>query len=341
THPLRPVRASSPPRASPETRLVAHGQSVRSRHTVPADFPQVRSIKRVRHSAHGPNTPSRLTRSNQARSALVVPVFEGDDMFLSAAKKSAGFSGAVSSTQSDSSPEMSADMRGLSSGDENHLGLKMFSKKDRKLLSENELQTIRLKINSRERKRMHDLNIAMDGLREVMPYAHGPSVRKLSKIATLLLARNYILMLSNSLEEMKRLVSEIYGGGGGGGSGGHHTTFHPSACGTLAHATAPLSSHAAAAAAAAAASHPVHHALLPPTVSSAAASLSAPGLSTVASVRPHHGLLKAPAPGASPLTSSFQHWGASMPCPCSMCQVPAPHMPSMSSVMPRLTNDSK
>ena len=42
---------------------------------------------------------------------------------------------------------------------------------------------------------MHDLNSALDGLREVMPYAHGPSVRKLSKIATLLLARNYILML--------------------------------------------------------------------------------------------------------------------------------------------------
>ncbi|XP_010122128.1 PREDICTED: oligodendrocyte transcription factor 3-like, partial [Chlamydotis macqueenii] len=69
---------------------------------------------------------------------------------------------------------------------------------------------LRLKINGRERKRMHDLNLAMDGLREVMPYAHGPSVRKLSKIATLLLARNYILMLTSSLEEMKRLVGEIY-----------------------------------------------------------------------------------------------------------------------------------
>lgn len=269
---------------------------------------------------------------------------EGDDLFLSAVKKSAGFSGAVSSTQSDSPPELSADIRGFSSAEENALALKMFSKKDRKLLSETELQSIRLKINSRERKRMHDLNIAMDGLREVMPYAHGPSVRKLSKIATLLLARNYILMLSNSLEEMKRLVSEIYGGGGGGSSGAHHATFHPSACGTLAHAASPLASHAAAAAAAAAAagSHPVHHALLPPTVSSAAASLPAPGLSAVASVRPHHGLLKAPTAGAGPLTSSFQHWGANMPCPCSMCQVPAPHLPTMSSVsMPRLTSDSK
>uniref|UniRef100_A0A8B9J3N8 Oligodendrocyte lineage transcription factor 2 n=1 Tax=Astyanax mexicanus TaxID=7994 RepID=A0A8B9J3N8_ASTMX len=212
---------------------------------------------------------------------------EADDMFLSSAmKKSAGFSGAVSSTQGDSLADL-----------------------DRKLLSENELQNIRLKINSRERKRMHDLNIAMDGLREVMPYAHGPSVRKLSKIATLLLARNYILMLSNSLEEMKRLVSEIYAG-----AAGHHPAFHPSACGALAHA-APLPAHPVA-------SHAVHHALLQPT------SASAPGLS-VASVRAHHGLLKAP-----PAASSFQHWGAGMPCPCSMCQVPPPppHVTGMSAV---------
>ena len=77
-------------------------------------------------------------------------------------------------------------------------------------MSEDELQDLRLKINSRERRRMHDLNSALDGLREVMPYAHGPSVRKLSKIATLLLAKNYILMLNNSLDEMKRLVADVY-----------------------------------------------------------------------------------------------------------------------------------
>ncbi|KAG7265704.1 hypothetical protein CRUP_010448 [Coryphaenoides rupestris] len=88
----------------------------------------------------------------------------------------------------------------------------------KKQVSEQEIQKLRLKINGRERKRMHDLNLAMDGLREVMPYAHGPSVRKLSKIATLLLARNYILMLNGSLDEMKRLVGEIYGG--------HHSAFH-------------------------------------------------------------------------------------------------------------------
>lgn len=79
-----------------------------------------------------------------------------------------------------------------------------------KCMNETELQELRLKINSRERRRMHDLNSALDGLREVMPYAHGPSVRKLSKIATLLLAKNYILMLNSSLDEMKKLVSDVY-----------------------------------------------------------------------------------------------------------------------------------
>lgn len=55
-------------------------------------------------------------------------------------------------------------------------------------------KSVRLNINARERRRMHDLNDALDELRSVIPYAHSPSVRKLSKIATLLLAKNYILM---------------------------------------------------------------------------------------------------------------------------------------------------
>ncbi len=86
----------------------------------------------------------------------------------------------------------------------------------RAYLSEEELQSLRLKVNSRERQRMHDLNSALDGLREVMPYANGPSVRKLSKIATLLLAKNYILMLQNSIDEMKKLVQNVYGSNGQG-----------------------------------------------------------------------------------------------------------------------------
>ena len=62
------------------------------------------------------------------------------------------------------------------------------------LRSQVEPKLVRLGINARERRRMHDLNDALDELRAVIPYAHGPSVRKLSKIATLLLAKNYILM---------------------------------------------------------------------------------------------------------------------------------------------------
>jgi len=70
-------------------------------------------------------------------------------------------------------------------------------------------QAQRLSINARERRRMHDLNDAMDDLRAVIPYAHSPSVRKLSKIATLLLAKNYILMQGNALEEMRKLVTYL------------------------------------------------------------------------------------------------------------------------------------
>ncbi|XP_004702036.1 oligodendrocyte transcription factor 3 [Echinops telfairi] len=198
--------------------------------------------------------------------------------------------------------------------------------KIKKQLSEQDLQQLRLKINGRERKRMHDLNLAMDGLREVMPYAHGPSVRKLSKIATLLLARNYILMLTSSLEEMKRLVGEIYGG--------HHSAFH---CGTVGH-SAGHPAHAANA------MHPVHP-LLGGALSSGNASspLSAASLPALGTIRPPHSLLKAPStPPALQLGSSFQHW-AGLPCPCTICQMPPPpHLSALSTAsMARLSAESK
>ena len=69
----------------------------------------------------------------------------------------------------------------------------------------------RLSINARERRRMHDLNDAMDDLRSVIPYAHGPSVRKLSKIATLLLAKNFIMMQNNVIDELKRELNYLIG----------------------------------------------------------------------------------------------------------------------------------
>ncbi|XP_078503185.1 oligodendrocyte transcription factor 3 [Lissotriton helveticus] len=181
----------------------------------------------------------------------------------------------------------------------------------KKPLSEQDLQQLRLKINGRERKRMHDLNLAMDGLREVMPYAHGPSVRKLSKIATLLLARNYILMLSGSLDEMKRLLAEVYGGGGGVGGGHHHSAFH---CGP----GAPPGPH--------------------PLLGGAA---SGPGsLSGLGALRPS--LLKSPPPPPPPPLplGGFPHWPG-LPCPCPACQGP-PHLPSLhTAAMSRLSAEAK
>ena len=74
----------------------------------------------------------------------------------------------------------------------------------------------RLSINARERRRMHDLNDALDDLRSVIPYAHGPSVRKLSKIATLLLAKNFIMMQNNVIEELKKEIAFVLSGQGSG-----------------------------------------------------------------------------------------------------------------------------
>jgi hypothetical protein len=56
---------------------------------------------------------------------------------------------------------------------------------------------------------MHDLNEALDDLRKSIPYAHGTTVRKLSKIATLLLARNHIIMQANAIEELQKTVNTL------------------------------------------------------------------------------------------------------------------------------------
>ncbi|KAM5263958.1 oligodendrocyte transcription factor 3 [Ctenodactylus gundi] len=229
----------------------------------------------------------------------------------------------VSSTQGDAVQKLPGD--GLSRAGAKAAG-ESAKYKIKKQLSEQDLQQLRLKINGRERKRMHDLNLAMDGLREVMPYAHGPSVRKLSKIATLLLARNYILMLTSSLEEMKRLVGEIYGG--------HHSAFH---CGTVGH-SAGHPAHAANAV------HPVHPILGGALASGSASSpLSAAALPAIGAARPPHALLKAPStPPSLQLGGGFQHW-AGLPCPCTICQMPPPpHLAALSSAnMARLSAESK
>ncbi|GMR48906.1 hypothetical protein PMAYCL1PPCAC_19101, partial [Pristionchus mayeri] len=68
---------------------------------------------------------------------------------------------------------------------------------------------VRLNINLRERCRMHDLNEALDDLRAVIPYAHGSTVRKLSKIATLLLAKNHIIMQASAIDELRLMVTTL------------------------------------------------------------------------------------------------------------------------------------
>ncbi|XP_029973088.1 oligodendrocyte transcription factor 4 [Salarias fasciatus] len=184
--------------------------------------------------------------------------------------------------------------------------------KGRSELSKEEMQDMRLKVNSRERKRMHDLNQAMDGLREVMPYAHGPSVRKLSKISTLLLARNYILMLSSSLEEMKKLVGDVYGGNA---AVQNRTAAHPTITPTAA-AAAHLPLHPLAQSlhslVGSTPSTLQHHSSSP---SSAPAPHSPPSASFLGFHAPVQSLLKDPLH----LTGSYRHFPG-MPCPCTLCQ---------------------
>ncbi|KAM5255450.1 neurogenin-2 [Ctenodactylus gundi] len=70
-------------------------------------------------------------------------------------------------------------------------------------------KTRRLKANNRERNRMHNLNAALDALREVLPTF--PEDAKLTKIETLRFAHNYIWALTETL----RLADHCGGAGGG------------------------------------------------------------------------------------------------------------------------------
>lgn len=63
----------------------------------------------------------------------------------------------------------------------------------------------RLESNNRERRRMHELNAAFQELREVIPHVH--QSRKLSKIETLSLSKNYIMALTNVICEMRGEVA--------------------------------------------------------------------------------------------------------------------------------------
>lgn len=69
------------------------------------------------------------------------------------------------------------------------------NKRKKSALNAREKNIRRLESNERERMRMHSLNDAFQGLREVIP--HVQKERKLSKIETLTLAKNYIMALTN------------------------------------------------------------------------------------------------------------------------------------------------
>ncbi|XKL67210.1 hypothetical protein PGB90_010630 [Kerria lacca] len=68
-------------------------------------------------------------------------------------------------------------------------------------LTSKERNLRRLESNERERMRMHSLNDAFEQLREVIP--HVKMERKLSKIETLTLAKNYIMALTNTVCEIR------------------------------------------------------------------------------------------------------------------------------------------
>ena len=103
------------------------------------------------------------------------------------------------------SPALTEDMTDLSFDD-----VMDADHKRSRLIDPDQREELRLRVNARERMRMHDLNSAMDALRQVMPYAHGPSVKKLSKMATLPLARNYIVMLTRSVSELRLLLADAH-----------------------------------------------------------------------------------------------------------------------------------
>ncbi|XP_076657745.1 uncharacterized protein LOC143361916 [Halictus rubicundus] len=78
-------------------------------------------------------------------------------------------------------------------------GLKLLKPSRRATPRERTLR--RLESNERERMRMHSLNDAFQSLREVIP--HVSKERRLSKIETLTLAKNYIVALTDAICAMR------------------------------------------------------------------------------------------------------------------------------------------
>lgn len=108
-------------------------------------------------------------------------------------------------------PEKALDTKDLSRRKQRPRRAPYTRKVREEVLSPDAQEEVRLRVNLRERQRMHDINGALDALRQVMPYHHGPSVKKLSKMSTLLLARNYIVLLTRTLDELRCMLTNTYG----------------------------------------------------------------------------------------------------------------------------------
>ncbi|CAP31353.2 Protein CBR-HLH-16 [Caenorhabditis briggsae] len=77
------------------------------------------------------------------------------------------------------------------------------SRKKMQGLNEQEQNMLRNSINSRERRRMHELNDEFESLRECLPYPNEANSRRMSKANTLLLASNWIKHLSNANHKLQ------------------------------------------------------------------------------------------------------------------------------------------
>ncbi|XP_055715958.1 pancreas transcription factor 1 subunit alpha [Phlebotomus papatasi] len=86
-------------------------------------------------------------------------------------------------------------------GNSRRSGSQVVVRRRKGVLNAKERNLRRLESNERERKRMHDLNNQFQSLREVIP--HVKKERRLSKIETLTLAKNYITALTNVILQMR------------------------------------------------------------------------------------------------------------------------------------------
>lgn len=77
------------------------------------------------------------------------------------------------------------------------------SRKKMQGLNEQEQNMLRNSINSRERRRMHELNDEFESLRECLPYPNEANSRRMSKANTLLLASNWIKQLVNANHKLQ------------------------------------------------------------------------------------------------------------------------------------------